>query len=570
MKRALVLVVALASGCARDVSDAKLIEMSREAERTGAALQRAEHAGPGIVAGAEGTARFATPVFAAFSAERALETTAFADRFYREPANDGFEAVVDRVVADLRAAGFGTNERLLLEVIETPLDDPSWTPVSGSLVLVADGKPERSLHAFKAPEDRDRTMLPRNAPTAHVEGRVVESIDAIEPGCVLLTAQGLRSKLLDEARAKGAVLVMSSELATFNVDPKKGGERHLDAIGYRHVAYPTNVPVVQISPRSAAVLQRALAADRNARVRFDCETKFVARPLRTVVATVVGAKLPDECVALAAHIQEPGACDNASGVGTLLEGAVTTARLLGGGELRQPARSVCFVFGNEMEQSRVFLAHTQRRCIAAIAADMTGESSEKTSAIALLERAPDPGAVKALPPDQHTAWMHGDGPTSEASEIVPSGLALIARCALVDVGALQSGWKTNEHPYEGGSDHSVYLQSGIPAVLFWHFTDFAYHTSLDRLEHVDALEMRRTGAALITTALAVADARPTDLERYLKSLMAEAKVRTNACDDAHDAEALQQWRAWTTGARMWLRDLCLPQPVSPTKPKENS
>jgi len=61
--------------------------------------------------------------------------------------------------------------------------------------------------------------------------------------------------------------------------------------------------------------------------------------------------------------------------------------------------------------------------------------------------------------------------------------------------------------FEGGSDHVVFIEKGIPAVLFWHFTDFAYHTSLDRLDHLDLEEMHRTGAAILCTALALADAQ---------------------------------------------------------------
>ncbi|MDZ4773176.1 MAG: M28 family peptidase [Planctomycetota bacterium] len=550
---ALLLVVA---GCQRDISDERLLEMSLAAERESAFAASAAHDGPGVAETNTGTARFASIVFAGFSAERALETTAFADRFYREPANDGFEAVIDHVATELGAVGFGASDALTLEVLETPLKTPSWTPKSARLELV--GAPSaRVLHSFSKPEDRDRTMLPCNAPSADVEGRLVTTLDAVEAGCVLLADTGLRGKLLEDARAKGAVLVIASDLADYCIDPKKKGDRHRDAIGYRHVSYPAALPVVQISPRSADLLREALALNRETRIHFQCEVAFVERPLRTVVATIVGASKPFECVALAAHVQEPGACDNASGVGTLLEAARVAVKSIQAREIATPSRSISFVFGNEMAQSRIFLDHTTRRVIAGLAADMTGESLKETGAIALLERTPDPGALKALAPDRHTAWSKADGATATVDELSPNGLAVIARCALVDVGRLSKAWKTAEHPYEGGSDHTVFLARDVPAVLFWHFTDFAYHTSLDRLENVDANEMKRTGAALLSTALAVADASPVDLERYLASLQREAAVRVQSANEASDPEIEQAWREWTTGARLWLRALCL-------------
>ena len=316
------------------------------------------------------------------------------------------------------------------------------------------------------------------------------------------------------------------------------------------------LPVAQISPRSASEIREALAAHGHARVALEAEIALDSRPLRTIAATIVGARDPGEAVVVAGHVQEPGACDNASGVATLLEGARSLAAMLRSGTLDPPSRSLVFVWGNEMEQSRVYLEKGGRRVTAAIAADMTGESAERTGAVALLERMPDPGALEALPPDEHTAWGAG---SVDPSRISPSGLAVIARSALVDVGARAPGWSTAEHPYEGGSDHSVFADQGIPAVLFWHFTDFAYHTSLDRLDHVDPEEMHRDGAAILSTALAVADARPGDLDRYLASLRMEQDLRLSACAKAGRHDLAQRWKDWCTGARMWLRELCLTQ-----------
>ena len=40
------------------------------------------------------------------------------------------------------------------------------------------------------------------------------------------------------------------------------------------------------------------------------------------------------------------------------------------------------------------------------------------------------------------------------------------------------------NPFEGGSDHTPFLQFKKPGVLFWHFTDVFYHTDGDRLDKV--------------------------------------------------------------------------------------
>src|SRR5688572_27064867 len=190
---------------------------------------------------------------------------------------------------------------------------------------------------------------------------------------------------------------------------------------------------------------------------------------------------------------------------------------------------------------------------------MTGASREETGAICLLERMPDPAAIEPLPPDEHTPW----GKTEVAADsLKPNGLAVIARCALADVGTIEAGWQTGEHPYEGGSDHDILIARGLPTALFWHFTDFSYHTSLDRLALVDVGEIRRTAAAILATALCVADPRPADLDRYLRTLNKEQTLRVAAAEEAGNAELAQRWRDWCEGARHWLRIECLRIPAS--------
>jgi hypothetical protein len=315
----------------------------------------------------------------------------------------------------------------------------------------------------------------------------------------------------------------------------------------------TAVPVCQISPRSYAAIQAAVEADERAVLHLTAEVRTEERKLRTVVAVVVGAKRPGEAIAMSSHVQEPGACDNATGLAGLRESARALAGLLRSEALPWPDRSLVFLWGDEFRQTEMWLADTERTPIAGISSDMTGQSKE-TGAIALLERHPDPGAITTLPPDEHTPWGAFD---VEEAWVKPNGLAVVARCAMADTAVVAGGWTTADHPWEGGSDHDVFIKIGVPAVLFWHFTDFTYHTSLDRMEFVDAGEIRRTATALLATALALADPRPADLDRYLKSLQREEQVRIDAADAVDRQDAVEAWRSWCYGARMWLRALCL-------------
>ncbi|MBK7645207.1 MAG: M28 family peptidase [Planctomycetes bacterium] len=556
--------LALLGGCRAGPTEADALAWQkrelakREQSETPAEKPAAEptglfhHAGPAVAPGGTGPARYALLVYEAFDSARALSLAEFTDRFWREPGNQGYEAVLARVREELGSLRFGEDPERTLQWIQTPMSEPAWTPLSGRLVLHSSAG-EHVLHAFDAPEGRDRLMLPKNAPCADVQGRIALSLESLQPGEVLVLERHASRKLIEDARARGAVALLACTLEGFNTD-KSGKQRELDAIQYQSVPAGTTLPCGQISRRSLQAIRAALGADPGAQLEFHAAAKTEQQPLHTLVATIVGSTEPDKAVALAAHVQEPGACDNASGVATQLELLRAIVAGLDSGRIERPRQSLCFVWGLEMRQSSILLEQPGRTIVAAVVGDMTGESREASGALPLLERPPDPGALEALAPDAHTEW--GASPV-QLKDADASAIALVARTALHDTALAAGGWETREHPFEGGSDHQVFLGKGIPAVLFWHFTDFTYHTSLDRMEMVDPEEMRRTGTAIASTALALADARPGDLDRYLRSLRLEIALRVQAAEKAQRASIATRWAQWERLERQWLRRLCL-------------
>jgi len=439
-----------------------------------------------------------------------------------------------------------------MRFLETRLEHPVWIPRSASLVLRSGDLAPRVLHAFAHPSDRDRTMLPIYAPSADVEGRPVFALGEVAPGTVLVTEAKMSKSLLRRAEKRGAVAVLSSYLFSFTQDPTGRG-RHENAILFTKVAPGTTFPVAQISPRVRGIIEEAAGAP-DAWLALTVEVGEGEPIVRTLVAEIVGASRPEEAVAIVSHVQEPGAGDNASGIVGLAQAAAGCARALLAGTLEWPDRSVCLVWGDEMQQSRAFLADTQRRVVAGISADMLGQSAVETGAIMLLERGPDPGALVTLEPDSHTPW--GAGEVLE-EDLSPTGLHVIARAALADVGQhVEGGWTTAENPWEGGSDHDIFLEHGIPAVLLWHFTDFTYHTSLDRMEVIDPLELRRSVTAVMATALALASPGPGDLERYLEANELERELRVGAARREGEVQNAASWEAWCDGAAEWLEAFC--------------
>ncbi|MEM9382188.1 MAG: hypothetical protein AAGB93_19695 [Planctomycetota bacterium] len=513
----------------------------------GAAAVRAPstHLGPPVApaeTGSEGPARYVGALFDVFDTGQAMEDAVFIDGFYRTPASPLYDAVIDRLAARLREAGFGRSEGLTLRIVSTEREGPAWWPLSALLEARSEAGSE-TLLAFASPGDEHRTMLPVGAPGADVEGPVAFTVDELEEGGVLVTRAPLSGPMLLRAKSRGARAVLSASLFSFTVDPN--GDRHLDAIKFSKMPRENDVPVAKISPRALARIEDLHAADPGTRLRFRARVATANRPLRTLVAEIVGADLSGEAVAIASHLQEPGAGDNAAGAAGLASSACAIAKCLREGSFERPSRTLAFVFGDEMVQSSIWLEHSGRTTVAALSADMLGQSPERTGSIALLERTPDPGALYTIPPDEHTPW--GAGRVAE-DDLVPNPVNLVCRQALADVAALRApDWRTSENPWEGGSDHDVFNARRIPAALMWHFTDFTYHTSLDRMSMIDTAELRRTCAAISGAGLALADTRRADLPRLIASNEMERELRVGAAEELGNAAAVDAWNVWCDG-----------------------
>lgn len=513
------------------------------------------HTGPPVAAAeapegaAAGPARFVAPLYGGFDMARAMADSVFIDGFYRTPASPLYDRCLDRLAATLGDAGYGRTEGLVLRWIESEEPQEAWWPTSALLELTPKDGASEILLAFASPGDTHRTMLPVGALPGTAEGPIALATKDMAPGSILVTRAPLSTQLVTRARARGAGAVLSASSFGFTLDPEAGGERHKDAILFRKAPRGVELPVGQISLRAMERIEAA-EAEGGATLRFVSRTRTAKRTLRTLVAEVVGASAPGETVVIASHLQEPGAGDNATGTAGLAASASALARAMAAGTLPRPARSVTFVFGNEMQQSKIWMDEGSRRAVAALSADMLGQSQRATGSVALLERAPDPGAIHTIPPDKHTPW--GAGRVS-ADELSPSGINVICRAAFIDVAAHVGGWTTSENPWEGGSDHDVFLRKGTPAALMWHFTDFTYHTSLDRMDMIDLEELRRTCTAIVSAALDMADPTAAGIERHLASNELERTFRVELARGAGIDEAVQGWERWCDGAARWLR-----------------
>ena len=255
-------------------------------------------------------------------------------------------------------------------------------------------------------------------------------------------------------------------------------------------------------------------------------------------AEIKGSKYPDERVLICAHVQEPGSNDNATGVGCLTGMAKELKRAVDEGRIERPERTITFLWGDEMTMARLYISSHSEECknlIMSLDMDMAGEDPDKTGGTMRVEKSPDPSAkylytLDLLPwedtlaydetytsvhpdnepgkfvrlPDSHTLWGAGGIGNLFQEGYYLNDLYINAANSVTKY--VDDGFRVDVCPYEGGSDHSVFLQNNIPAVLTWHFTDYTYHSSVDTLYMSSAREMGNVNITTAATAYLVASA----------------------------------------------------------------
>jgi hypothetical protein len=283
---------------------------------------------------------------------------------------------------------------------------------------------------------------------------------------------------------------------------------------------------------------------------------------------------PEERFVFSAHVQEPGANDNASGAGLLAEMARTAAVMLKAGQIN-PGRTITMLWGVEIEQTKEFIESDPIRARGikwGMSLDMVGENTELTGGSFLIEKMPDPSKIWVRGEDQHTEW--GAGQAMAPKDIWPYWYNDFVKQRCIDESNATGGsWVVKANPYEGGSDHSPFLGARIPGVLLWHFTDQHYHDDLDRIGMVSAAELEHVGNCALATSLILAAANHPEYARATlgelagiaeRRLDAEGKLSRDAlsqpgADSARERTIISAWRDYYVGALARVPEMTLPR-----------
>lgn len=475
--------------------------------------------------------KYFAEVRANFQEQNAYNTVAFVEKRWRLAGNSGFNESIFYVENILKSAGY-VNEAeakptdlLTYRIEKRPMNRQAWEPIDAKVEIVGEAEP---LLEFKT----NRNMLAVNSgntPPEGIEAEVVyvskpnkEELDKLDlKGKILFAEQGV-GQVHRTAMTRGAIGALGYGIPAYT-QPQK----YPNSIQFSGIQLGKdfkNTFGIILSTRAKDRLKVALSKGP-VKLRIKTETKLYPSEELTLVADVKGKTFPQERFVFSAHVQEPGANDNATGVGTLAEMARVTAEMSKTGNYA-PQRSLTFLWGDEIVSTRRYVTEDTTRAKGiqwGMSLDMVGEDTQKTGGTFLIEKMPDPSAVWTRGDEKHSEW--GGQPLPEKA-IKPHYFNdfILNRC--LDQ-AKTNGWVVKTNPYEGGSDHTPFLDANLPGLLMWHFTDVFYHTDADRLENVSAWEMKNVGVSALVSALILTSTDEKTALFLIEELQASALKRLN-------------------------------------------
>jgi aminopeptidase YwaD len=228
------------------------------------------------------------------------------------------------------------------------------------------------------------------------------------------------------------------------------------------------VPVVCVSGIDGGHLLHEIGAGRG-RARLVVESSLPQVTSWNVSGVLRGSELPDEDVLVLAHRDhgiQPGANDNGSGFGTMLEIAAALAA-------ERPRRSVEFLCTTAEEGTTPGVAAyvaarraegTLEQIRAAIDLDMFGVGGK----LKLVELGLWPDAAPLPHSEWLMRWLEG-----------------IAEELGYEIGRMTAPW--------GVAESGRFLEAGVPAVWFWKPDDFYYHSAHDSTDKLDGNSLKAVG-----------------------------------------------------------------------------
>jgi len=433
---------------------------------------------------------------------------------------------------------------------------PLWKVRKGELWIIS--PIELKLTSY----DEMPMSLARNSTTSNAEADLVDVGEgttdgdyAVDVKGKIVLASGHPSPVVARAVAqKGAAGVISWwSVPSFDMQNRLPGDRP-EQVGWGSIQpAPPGQPsrfAFLVSARRAQEIKNLLRQGP-VRVRATVDAELVPGTLDVVSGVMVGAKYPDEEVVITAHLDhyKPGANDNASGSGAILEMARTMRSLIEAGRLPPPLRTIRFMWVPEYNGTWAWFSRHLSDPVTRVAElnfDMVGENVKSTNAVFAVSYLPDanPSFLNAL------AESIVDFINTHNDDRYP----VRPDMHVISLTGSRDRTSIRMSPFLSGTDHELFNLAGIPGTTLGVFPDDFYHSSGDSIDQVDATQLHRAvvfGLAGLTTIAYADDAEAVDLARLallygrqraasaessvVRSLMATSRAAFAAADQAAKA-----------------------------------
>lgn len=225
------------------------------------------------------------------------------------------------------------------------------------------------------------------------------------------------------------------------------------------------------------------------------------------------------------HIAKQGALDDASGSAVALEVARAWMKLIRDGVLPRPRRTVRFLWVDETQGTRAYLdryPEEAKNIVTAIAMDMVGEDVSKNRSSLHLFRTPY--SVNTFLNDVAQQFFEYVGDTNR-EKVHNRAIAYAYGFPILDPQGSRDQFYFGIEKYYGSSDHTVFLDRAIPAVLFNNWPDIGYHTSEDRPFNADPTQLKRVLFIALCSAHVIATAGGPEAVRIAETTTGYAAER---------------------------------------------
>jgi aminopeptidase YwaD len=505
------------------------------------------------------SSNYSTIINQEFTGDLAFNTTSFVEKYWRVVGNTGFNKSIYKIAEELEKAGYVLEENaskkdiLTYRIEKRPLKKPTWESVNASVDIEGEKGEPLLAHAS------NRNMIALNSYSTPKEGILAEviyskdlrNISKIDVKGKIVFAETNPYHLYKTAIVDGK----AAGIITYNNPDYLQPEKNTTSIQFRSIPQDSVHKPWAIALSFAAKERLIKSLEKGKTIlNVKIETNIYPSEELTIIADIKGSENPKEQLIFSAHVQEPGANDNATGVGVALEMATLTARFIQRKEY-QPKRTLTFLWGDEIISTRRYVKEDSIRAKNikwGISLDMVGEDTQKTGGTFLIEKMPDPSAIWTRGNDKHTEW---GGAKMTLDQMKPHYL----NDFLIDKFKAQgkrANWMVATNPFEGGSDHVPFLKADIPSVLFWHFTDQFYHTDNDRIDKVSKTTLKNVGVTALIAAYTLLNADEKTAKLILLNLEKAAVNRLNeelkqskiaiyeGAAESVQIEIINAWKDW--------------------------